>query len=215
MDEHRLFAFATQNRLLAADMLEALTPQEWRTPSLCTGWTVREVAAHLVPPAGSFLAPRLLLGVLRYRGDLDRMVDSNARRDADRWATEQIIGLLRARSDVRLAPPVTGAGGPFTDTCIHLRDMARPLGLPATTSLEAWREALEFLTSPQAGHGFVPKRRVAELRFTATDQDWRWGEGAEVRGPSEALAMAISGRGVALADLEGDGQHELAARLWA
>src|SRR5256885_14810123 len=28
--------------------LPTLTPEQWQTPSLCRGWTVRDVVAHLV-----------------------------------------------------------------------------------------------------------------------------------------------------------------------
>ncbi|MHA6785929.1 maleylpyruvate isomerase family mycothiol-dependent enzyme [Pseudonocardia saturnea] len=36
---------AERSRLV--DLLEDLGDADWRTRSLCTGWTVREVAAHL------------------------------------------------------------------------------------------------------------------------------------------------------------------------
>lgn len=36
-----------QERLALIDFLETLTPGEWATPSLCSAWTVQEVAAHL------------------------------------------------------------------------------------------------------------------------------------------------------------------------
>jgi uncharacterized protein (TIGR03083 family) len=29
------------------DLLEGLSDQEWQHPSLCQGWTVRQVAAHV------------------------------------------------------------------------------------------------------------------------------------------------------------------------
>ena len=31
-----------------AALLESLSPQEWVEPSLCEGWRVRDVAAHLL-----------------------------------------------------------------------------------------------------------------------------------------------------------------------
>ena len=55
--------------------------------------------------------------------------------------------------------------------------------------------------------------RLGERTFRATDQAWSWGTGAELAGPSEALAMAVSGRSVALDDLEGEGVETLRARL--
>ena len=34
-------------RLALIDFLETLTPADWAVPSLCDGWTVQDVAAHL------------------------------------------------------------------------------------------------------------------------------------------------------------------------
>lgn len=210
--DEQVYEIAAVNRRLAADMFAGLTEEQWRTPSLCAGWTVREVAAHLVPPEGGFT----LLGVAkllwRYRGDLGRMVDETAREGA-REPTDEIVRQLRERADERLKPPVTGALGPMTDTCIHLRDAARPLGLDVNPPPESWRPALDFLVSKPAGKGFVPPSRIAGLTFATTDSDWTNGSGADVRGTSEAVAMAIAGRPAALADLTGDGVAILDERL--
>jgi hypothetical protein len=88
-------------------------------------------------------------------------------------------------------------------------------GARRPTAADDWRIVLDFLTSPAARRGFVPPDRLSTLHFRATDQDWRSGGGPEVAGPSEALEMAISGRPVALTDLDGDGVPMLRARLSA
>jgi uncharacterized protein (TIGR03083 family) len=73
-DAETVYRIATANRLLAADMFAALTPGQWRTPSLCAGWTVREVAAHLLEPLETGVGTlKLLVYLVRYRGSLDRM----------------------------------------------------------------------------------------------------------------------------------------------
>jgi len=60
LDERR-FAAATAERLQAAAMFATLTPEQWRTPSLRAGWTVREVAAHLLQTVETtFTWPRLV-----------------------------------------------------------------------------------------------------------------------------------------------------------
>lgn len=207
-----VYEIATANRLLAADMFAALSPEQWRTPSLCAGWTVREVAAHLVPPEGGFTVGFLVKALVKYRFDLGRMVDETARRDAEQ-PTEVLVEQLRSRADRRLDPPVTGALGPMTDTCIHLRDAARPLGLDVNPPPSSWRPALDFLVSKPASKGFVPRERLSGLRFETTDQEWSHGEGAVVRGSSEAVAMVVAGRSAALRDVSGDGVEVLVARL--
>src|SRR5699024_7559288 len=67
--DERMDAIATANRRLAADMFDGLSDEQWRTPSLCAGWTVREVAAHLVPPANGFTILPVLGRMIRFRGD--------------------------------------------------------------------------------------------------------------------------------------------------
>ncbi|MEJ7741428.1 MAG: hypothetical protein WKF73_02085 [Nocardioidaceae bacterium] len=99
----------------------------------------------------------------------------------------------------------------MTDGCVHLRDCARPLDLPDDVSTDDWRMVLDWL--PKGVPGLVPKRRLDGLSLRATDQDWSWGSGAEITGPSEALALAVSGRAVALDDLSGSGVDLLRHRL--
>ncbi len=213
VDAEAVYRIATENRLLAAGVFADLTPEQWRTPSLCAGWTVREVAAHLLEPLEAQVGVfGLLVHLVRYRGSLDRMVDRTARRVAAR-PTDEIVTGLRERASTRLAPPVVGPLGPMTDTCIHLRDAARPLGLDVSPPPASWRPALDFLVSRTAARGFIPRSRLAGLRLVATDQDWSHGDGTEVLGTSEAVAMAVSGRPAALDDLTGPGADVLRARI--
>ncbi|WP_162244495.1 maleylpyruvate isomerase family mycothiol-dependent enzyme [Marmoricola sp. Leaf446] len=214
MDTSRdeIFALATANRLLAADLFDGLTAGEWRTPSLCAGWTVREVLAHLVPPEGGHSPWRLLRDVVRARGDLHRMVDTTTRRDAQR-PVEELIRELRERAATPLSAPVVGALGPLADSAIHLRDAARPLGRDVGPDPDGWRPVLDFVVSGRRASGFVPMGRLRGLRLVATDQEWTHGHGAEVRGASEALALAVSGRPVVLPELTGPGVATLAGRI--
>ena len=212
-DAETVHQIATANRLLAADMFATLTAEQWRTPSLCAGWTVREVAAHLLEPLETEVGTlKLLIYLVRYRGSLNRMVDDTTRKVAARPTDELVTG-LRERASTRLTPPVIGPLGPMTDTCIHLRDAARPLGLDVCPPPARWRPALDFLVSKPASRGFIPRDRLTGLRFIATDQDWRHGDGPEIVGSSEAIAMAVSGRPAALDDLAGPGLDILRRRV--
>ena len=212
-DAETVYQIATANRLLAADMFAALTAEQWRTPSLCAGWTVREVAAHFLEPLETGVGTlTLLVSLVRYRGSLDRMVDDTARKVAARPTDELVTG-LRQRASTQLTPPVIGPLGPMTDTCIHLRDAARPLGLDVCPPPASWRPALDFLVSKPATKGFLPRGRLTGLRLVTTDQDWRHGDGPEIIGSSEAIAMAVSGRPAALDDLAGPGLDVLRRRI--
>jgi hypothetical protein len=50
----------------------------------------------------------------------------------------------------------------------------------------------------------VDPAKLARVGLVATDRDWRFGSGATVEGPFEAIIMALAGRPVA-SDLSGDG----------
>lgn len=65
-------------RMQLADELESLTPQQWATPSLCPGWTVRDVVAHLTLSTRESV-PGVLWRFARARGDLERAFGDMAR----------------------------------------------------------------------------------------------------------------------------------------
>ncbi|WP_265442480.1 maleylpyruvate isomerase family mycothiol-dependent enzyme [Flexivirga meconopsidis] len=193
----------TRNRLAFADLLDSLTPEQWRAATLCAGWTVHHLAAHLLQPMLVGFG-RFLLASVRYRGDTAATVDHFTRRLAAR-SPDELVALLREHAHDRVDPPRVGPMGPFAETCIHLRDVARPLALPSTVPAEDWMTLLDYLTSSRVAPGLVQRKHLAGVRLRATDADWAAGSGAEAAGPLEALAMAVTGRSVALDELGGPG----------
>jgi uncharacterized protein (TIGR03083 family) len=196
-----IYARTTSNRLLIADFLETLDDTQWQAETLCAGWTVGHLAAHFVQPMLVGFG-RFFVVALRYRGDTDRTVDHFTRRLA-RKPRHELIALLRAHAADRVNPPRVGPMGPFADTCVHLRDIARPLGLAADVPVEDWRILLDYLVSPAVAPALVPPGRLDGLELIATDTEWRSGSGTRVTGPIEALGMAVCGRQVARKDLVG------------
>lgn len=199
------------NRRLLADFFDGLDESQLDTQSLCSAWTVRQVLGHSAMPFSVGIG-RLLWRTLLAGGSIDRAAVAIAQEQARRPVAE-LTGLLRTYAEKRVPAPGVGPMGQFTDHCIHLRDCARPLGLDADVPLEDWRAVLDWLPTKQASLGVVPGGRLDGLALRATDQSWSSGTGAEVVGPSEALAMALSGRSVALADLEGPGVATLRERI--
>ena len=63
------------------DVLDGLSEPDWEKPSLCAGWRVREVVAHMIMPL-RLSAPRFVGEMLRSRGNFARMADRVARRDS-------------------------------------------------------------------------------------------------------------------------------------
>lgn len=195
-----------------ADLVESLTPEQLATPSLCREWTVQQVAGHLLAAVAA--SRRLFLGLLvRDRLNIHRANARLARRLADRPSAE-LAAELRRHAENPIRPPVVGYPGQLTDLQVHGQDMRRPLGLPHALRPEPLRVSLDFLTSGRTP-GFAPRSRTAGLRFEAVDLDWAAGAGPVVRGPAEPLLLALAGRPVTLAELDGDGVPELRRRLRA
>jgi uncharacterized protein (TIGR03083 family) len=194
---------------MLADFFDGLDDDQLQTRSLCDAWTVREVLGHLVMPLAGSMGG-FLLHVVRARGSLNRASEAVAS-DLARRPVGELTALLRSHADLHGKAPGVGPMGQMADGCLHLRDCARPLGLPDDVTLDDWRMVLDWL--PSGVPGLVPKRRAAGLQLVAQDQDWSWGDGDEITGPSEALAMALAGRVVALDDLQGPGVYLLRDRL--
>lgn len=205
-----LLQMIADERRRLADLVDALNPEQLNTPSLCAGWSVQQVVGHLVAAvAASNLAALKLLA--RSGFSIHKANARLAVQTADRPAGE-LAALLREHADNPFRPPIVGYPGQLTDLQVHGQDIRRPLGLPADLRPERLRVSLDFLVGGRAV-GFVPKQRPAGLRIEASDLDWAWGDGPLVRGTGEAVMLALTGRRVALAELEGDGVAEMRARV--
>lgn len=203
---------AAANRRVIAGMFAEMDEEQLRTPSLCAGWTCRDVLGHLVMSLDMSF-PSFLLEVVRDRGRSGRTAERLARSYAAR-PVAALVHDLHERSDAALAPPGVGAGGPFADSCIHMRDVAIPLGMATSPPLQDWVRVLDFLTTSRArAAGFLPRGRLDGLRLTATDHSWSSGDGAPVSGTSEALAMSVTGRPALLDELSGPGAPLLRRRV--
>jgi uncharacterized protein (TIGR03083 family) len=199
---------AREERLDFADFLAGLTSGQWESASLCAGWTVRDVAAHCVSFEGCSprdLAARFLKGRLQ----TDR-INAIAVADLAGSSTDHFIGLLRDNAEPHGLGAGFGGRVALTDNMIHQQDIRRPLGLPREIPAARLRAALDFVRYAPTIRGAWRARGV---RLVATDLDWAYGKGPEVRGAGEALLMIMGGRRAAVLDLDGPGTATLAARL--
>ncbi len=209
------FALIARQRRHVADLLDTLDAGQWATASLCTGWTVREVAAHLVMPFQVKL-PSLLVRMVKARGDFNRVSDEFARSAGPATAPEALVATLRANAEHRFTPPGNGPEAPLTDIVVHGLDIGVPLGKTPELPDETANEVLSFLMTAKATRGFLPKDRVPGLHFASTDTSWDGGgTGPDVQGPSASLVLAITGRRAGLDGLTGDGVAELGRRIGA
>ncbi|AGZ40057.1 maleylpyruvate isomerase family mycothiol-dependent enzyme [Actinoplanes friuliensis] len=202
-------AIADERRRIA-DLVDSLTPAQLETPSLCGDWTIRQVAGHLLAAISKPVTPVLPL-LARSGFNIHKANARLAALVADQPPSSLAQG-LRDHADSSFRPPIVGYPGQLTDLQVHGQDMRRPLGLPHGLVHDRVRVSLDFLVGGRAV-GFAPRRRLAKLRFEASDLDWSWGEGPLVTGPGEALMLAMTGREVALSELDGPGVPILRNRL--
>lgn len=196
----------TERAALAAD-LEDLADEQWATPSLCAGLTVREVLAHLTAGA-SLNAVRWLAGAVRCRFDFDRQV---AMRLAERMGATPAETLERFR---RIVPSTTKPPLPAVamlgETLVHAEDVRRPLGIRRDCPVEVVTQVAEYYRGSDLV--VVAKGRIGGLRLVAQDGPFSTGSGPLVSGPTLALVMAMTGRATHCDDLEGDGVDLLRSR---
>ena len=205
------FAMIAVQRRAVADVLSSLSDEQWATPSLCSGWTIRQVAAHLTMPF-KVTMPSLLWRMVKVKGDFNRLSDEFAKAEASS-PVASLVATLRANAEHRFTPPGFGPEAPLTDIVVHGLDIGVPLANTPPLPAEHANAALEFLMSPKATRGFLPKGRVAGLRFESTDSGWSAGSGPTVTGSAASLLLAMTGRRAGLEGLSGDGAGELGRRL--
>jgi uncharacterized protein (TIGR03083 family) len=177
--------------------------------SLCAGWDVKTVAAHLVSDFADGFWGFMASGTRH--SSIDRGIDALARHRA-RASAAEIAETLRRRADHRLSPPVTGPLSGLTDVLVHGADMRIPLGLPHRPVPQHVARVLDFLTSPTQ-LGFFPRRSLRGIAFHDEDTGRTWGDGESIRGSDVAVMLAGCGRTVALDRLAGPGLPVLQSRL--
>jgi uncharacterized protein (TIGR03083 family) len=204
------FAEIANERRGLADLLSGLTAEQRATQSLCSEWRVHDVVAHLVVPLEVGI-PKFAVAMLMSRGDFDR---ANVRltREQARRPFDELLEVLRRKAGSRFTPPGAGPEAPLTDLLVHGLDIRWPLDLPRVIPEQRLRTSLDYVTDPSS-RGVVRTGTVDGLRFEADDIDWTHGSGPVVRGPAEALLLAVTGRTTALDHLTGDGVPALRSRL--
>jgi uncharacterized protein (TIGR03083 family) len=197
---------AYEERSDLATFLASLTPQEWRAPSLCDRWTVKDVVAHVVSyeELSTFgLAKRFTKGLIV------RANEVGVREFAPKSPSE-LLNFLHQHLQPRGLTAAFGGMIGLIDGTIHHQDIRRALGQPRTVPLGRLDRILPLVPrNPRLGAG----RRIKGLRLTATDVAWQHGEGPAITGTGEALLMAMTGRHCALDELSGPGLAIMAERV--
>ena len=204
-------------RTRTVDLLEGLSSEQWDHPSLCEGWTVRHVAAHLtlqqqaLRDAVAFVAhhPRMLRSVT-----LNATIHDSAVLQAQLLSSQEVIARIRAMIGSRRHNAFVTPLETLTDILVHGQDIALPLGLDLTMRPAAGELAATRRWDTRGTWLAMVNRRLPldGYRLTATDISWTRGQGPEVVGPIGALLLLLTGRDAALEQLTGAGADDLRSR---
>lgn len=203
-DDDEIWAAIDAHRLLTADFLASISSAQWRHPSLCDGWTVQDVAAHLTMQ--QLWLGEALLCALRYPGGINRMIRQSAKRRAE-LPRQEIINEIRAMVGSRRHNFGVTCQETLIDILVHSQDIAMPLGRTLEVDPEAAAIAATRVWSFARGAKakVFAKIPLDGLRFRATDVAWHVGAGRVVEGPIAAILLVLTGRLAALPMLSGEG----------
>ena len=174
-----------------AEVLAALPAAKWNEPTLCAGWRVREVVAHITMPF-RYSGRRFVLELARSRGRFNEMADRCARRDAAAMSPDELAEALRSNVNHPWAPPGGGQVGALTHDVIHGLDITEALGLGPRVPADRLGVVLPNLVTPRGPNFFGVDLTGIELR--ATDTGWTFGSGTPVTGTAQDLALHLTGR---------------------
>jgi len=173
-----------------AELYAGLDAEQWSAPSLCVGWRVREVVAHVTMPY-RHSGLRVLRGIAFARGDFNRFADRIAHEDTTRLSDADLLDALRNNIDHPWRPPGGGQAGALSHDVIHGLDVTEALGLPRVPPdrvrhvlVNAGPRALAYFGTDLSGQ-----------RLVATDTDLSLGEGPDVvELPAAELLLRVTGR---------------------
>jgi uncharacterized protein (TIGR03083 family) len=188
-----------------AGVLEGLSAEQWRSPSLCAGWTTAHVVAHLTMPF-RITEEEFGRGMAEAHGQFTEFSDAVAARDSE-LPQAQLAGVLRDNIDNPWAPPGGGQLGALSHDLIHGLDIAWPLSIIYPIPDRAMTTVLDLIAGPDGQKAFGADLDGIELR--ATDLDWSSGSGAEAAGPSRDLLLLLARRSLPHDDVTGPGAQRL------
>lgn len=184
----RAETYAERERLAA--LLAGLSPQQWAAPSLCAGWRVREVVAHLTMPYRMASAEEFQAALAAYGMDFDRYADAEAHETTERLGDAELLAVYRDNVRHPWQPPGGGAAGALSHEVIHGLDITEALGLP-TVPAERIAQVLAHAGAKNLAYFGTD---LSGIRLVATDADVRVGDGTPVPAPVKEILLGITGR---------------------
>jgi uncharacterized protein (TIGR03083 family) len=173
-----------------AGALDAQPESSWDTPSLCEGWRVREVVAHMTMPV-RYSTDQFMAELQDCGGDFTVLSNRVASRDAA-LPHAQLLANLRDEDLHQWTPPGGGEVGALNHVVVHGLDITVPLGLGRLSPDNTARSVLDDLAAGRTHERFGVDLHGLQLR--ATDLNWSYGSGTPVTGTAADLILRMSGR---------------------
>ncbi|UOX86684.1 maleylpyruvate isomerase family mycothiol-dependent enzyme [Amycolatopsis sp. FBCC-B4732] len=190
---------AAERRELAV-VLDGLSPGDWVTPTLCAGWRVPEVVAHMTMPF-RFSTGRFVRELVKSGGRFHAMADRVARRDAAELSREALVASLRDNADHLWRPPGGGAEGALSHDVIHGLDITTALGLERRVPPERLEVIFAAMKPKQVKYFGTDLDGVA---LRADDLDWSYGTGTPLTGAAQDLLLVLCNRRLPAGRLRGE-----------
>jgi uncharacterized protein (TIGR03083 family) len=203
MDKQEIWRHTHAERAALAATLAGLSDDQWASDSLCEGWTVKDVAAHVIshPQIGWAQMPGM---VARNVGrGYNAMIFREVKRLGERSTRESILADYATYDGSTRKVPTTTVIEPLIDSLVHHQDIVRPLGLAREMAPEAAAVAADRARTLAFLSG--SRKIVKNTRMVAIDIDWVRGRGPTITGPMQELLMVCMGRARVATELSGDG----------
>lgn len=197
---------AAERRELAG-ILASLEPSQWDAPSLCAGWRIREVVAHMTYQY-RHPGPRILLEILKARGNMNRALDRAAKRDAAAATPIELADCLRDNAEHAWKPPGGGYTGALSHDVIHGLDITVALGIDRRVPLERLLPVLNGTDSRGLKFFGVD---LDGVKLRADDVDWSQGTGEVLTGAGQDLLLVVTGRRLPPGTLSGPAAERFTA----
>jgi uncharacterized protein (TIGR03083 family) len=184
-------------------LLRSLSAEEWATPTRCTGWTVADVAAHVVGNVSLIATGRV--GDFADPSHVEREVGLRKGRTPDQLADELheagkvVADLLAAFDDDAWngPPPVAipgtlgqGVEAIWHDAYVHAEDIRQAIGRPADRDDPGLRVAVSHVADTLDQQGWRP----ATIALDGMPEFPVSGGGDRITGDPYEFVMAGTGR---------------------
>jgi len=189
-----------ERKALIKDLAE-LSEEQWATPSLCAGWTVQDVAAHLIDNART-TTPRLAIAMAKARFDFDQQ-NANGVAAEKGASAQETLAALREVAERRSGPPAPLASR-LVEEIAHGEDIRRPLGIERNYPPQSVQLAISYQTRTSKAFGGA-KELARRVTLVAEDDNFNLGTGMEIRGPLIELLMLVTGREERRGSIHGPG----------